>query len=283
MKTLPLLFLAIVLALPSVVFGQPFLKRTTLLPKDRLFQPILLDPTEAQAFGSVVAFRENNEPADLIYLPFAFGFYKGLARWGNEGRSEFGFDVSAHTQFEWTFVEGVSERNMRNVDYRVSCLFHHRVDEWQSFRIRFFHVSSHLGDDYMIRNGISSYFPNPTNYEQLDFLWSFTEGGLRYYGGAGMVVRPETIRKRFSAQAGFFYEKGIPSKWPLGFFGGADLKLMAEHDFNPGLKVGAGLRVGEPRGHPVRFMIEFFRGNLPYSPLESSEVAWLGMGVYFSP
>jgi hypothetical protein len=274
----PLLFI-----FPTIVFAQKETSNLTLLPKGRLFSEITYDPTESQAYGSIVAFWENDEFSKNIYLPFGMGFYKGFLRWNREKPFEIGFDFSAHTQFEWTFNNGRSERNILNSDFKVSIMLNRQLNDRHSYRLRFYHVSSHLGDDYIIRNQVTSYFPNPNNYEQLDFIWSTQFKDVRYYGGIGLVVRPETIRKRLSLQIGTQYDHSFSSNQLFGLTGGMDLKLLEEHDFHPGVKAAFGFRIGRAENHPLRIVGEFYRGHLPYSAFESKRVQWLGAGLYFLP
>ncbi|MEO1257824.1 MAG: DUF1207 domain-containing protein [Bacteroidota bacterium] len=269
--------------LPTVLFSQRDTSKITFLPSDRLFQPIIFDPTESQAYGTIAPYWEEGNYTDDLYLPFGMGFYKGFLRWNTGRPSEIGFDFSAHTQFIWTENDGKIERNLLNSDFKVSVMWNKQLNDQHSYRLRFYHVSSHLGDDYVIRNGITSFFPNPNNYEQLDFTWSFIKNVTRYYAGLGMVVRPETIRKRFSSQFGSQLEKPLSTKWPLGITAGFDLKILEQHDFNPSVKAAFGLRIGQSDKMPLRIVAEYYRGNLPYSPFEFMRVQWIGAGLYFSP
>ena len=275
--------LLILLIYPAALFSQQEETNISFLPSGRLFQEITYDPTESQAYGAIVNYWEEGVFTDHVYLPFGLGFYKGFLRWNKKSPYEIGFSFSAHSQFEWTFDDGKSERNFLNADFKVSIMLNKKINDHHSFRLLFFHVSSHLGDDYIIRNKIHSYFPNPNNYEQLDFTWAYQDRAIRYYGGAGLGARPEIIRKRFSIQFGIQYEKPLLTKIPLGLTGGFDVKILEQHDFNPSLKAAFGFSVGKSDKSPIRIVGEFYRGNLPYSPFEFKRVQWLGAGLYFMP
>jgi hypothetical protein len=251
---------------------------------DRIFKALYLDPNESQAYGAINAYWENDTFGQKTYMPVGFGFYKPLFRWNKKRAIEFGFDASAHAQFEWDPGNEISPRNFLNADFKISLLLNIRLQKQHALRLRFYHVSSHLGDDYLIQKNINSYFPNPNNYEQLDLTWYFDRPLIGLYAGAGAVVRPETIRRRFCLQAGSLLDKPLKDgKLPVGLVSGFDLKILQEDDFNPRLKTAAGVRFGAPDGRPVRLMIEFYRGNLPYSPYEFKRVQWLGLGLHFSP
>ncbi len=274
---------SVILSIPALLQGQEI--KASLLPSgERLFKTLYLDPNESQAFGAINAYWERDTFRNQTYMPLGFGFYKGLVRWNKKRPVELGFDASAQAQFEWNPTNTISTRNILNSEFKISLLLSTKFSEVQSLRLRFYHVSSHLGDDYLIQNQFNSYFPNPNNYEQLDITWYFDHPLLGYYVGMGAVVRPETIRKRLSFQGGSYFDKPISAgKLPLGFIAGVDMKMLQEDNFNPRLKTAIGLRMGQSNDTLIRLVIEFYRGNLPYSPYEYKRVQWLGLGIYFSP
>lgn len=278
-----LVVLALLLISTAKLHGQE--TSVALLPTgERLFKSLYLDPNESQAYGAINAYWEDGAFRNQTYMPLGFGFYKGIVRWTKKRSVEFGFDASAQAQFEWNPDNPISTRNILSTEYKISALLSIKLTDIRSMRIRFYHVSSHLGDDYMIQNQINGYFPNPNNYEQLDLTWYFDHLLLDYYAGIGAVVRPETIRKRLCFQAGSYYDTPLSNgKLPLGFIAGMDMKILQEDNYHPRLKTALGLRMGQPNDAQVRLGIEFYRGNLPYSPYEFKRVQWLGLGLYFSP
>ena len=101
-----------------------------------------------------------------------------------KGESELGLDVVALTQFELYEDANDTKRRMMNVDYRIGLHYQFR-NETSSTRVRLYHLSSHLGDDYVISRGITSFFENKVNYEQIDVTHSVQYRSIRYYGGFG--------------------------------------------------------------------------------------------------
>jgi hypothetical protein len=152
--------------------------------------------------------------------------------------------------------------------------------QW-SYRGRFFHESSHLGDDYMVRYRITSYLPNPLNYEQIDFMTGLNKGRVFYYAGAGVVVRPDTPRKRLSAQAGFSYSVPANEKGSIKYVGGIDMKCLQQTKYDLNAKICAGLEFGKVYESP-KLVAEFYTGHLPFSVYEYRKVQWLGIGLYFN-
>jgi len=263
--------------------AEPVPPRIEFLPNGHLFDPILLDPIEAQTYASVLPFYWTNaERYPGILVPFAFGLRKPLLRWnkGPERASELSFDVGSFTQFEiYQEPSGRQRRQLVNTDYRVSILFNIRrgIHRW---RIRGYHLSSHLGDDYLIRNQISYYLPNSVNYEQIDVTYSQERNGLRRYVGVGVGLRQPVERKRLSGQAGFYYRKH--SEAVVRLVGGVDLKFWQQTNFRPGIKTGLGLELGRST-HPLTLLLESYHGFRPYSLYERQGTNWVGVGLYFNP
>lgn len=253
------------------------------LPKTRLFELPYLDPNEALAYGSFAFWWDKQELVQKAYVPISFGFYKPVMRWNKKRPVEFGIDAAAHFQFEWLISDSIVQRNLLNADYKFSFNLAWQLSERHFLRLRAYHVSSHLGDDYLIRNGVTSYVPNSNNYEQLDVLWARQGVVFRNYVGMGLVIRPETIRKRFSTILGSTFDLPFEYKPTRAWAGGIHLRILEENDFRPGVKLAMGLRLGEIKQQPFRFMIEYFSGNLPFSAFERNRITWMGIGLSFAP
>ncbi len=162
---------------------------------------IFLDPTEIQMSGSINGVLSENVTKEQ-YLPFSVGvdqsiFYKQIS---SQKSWEIVSEMGVFTQFEWLEVEGIQQRNLINIDYKVAFSYVRQIDEIHTYRIRFFHVSSHLGDDYIIRNSINSYTPNKVNYEQLEFTYfrQIPKIQSKLIAGIGSVIRPDALRLPFS-------------------------------------------------------------------------------------
>lgn len=266
-------------ATSSVVRG-----RREFLPKGHLFEPILLDPLESQVYGSVLpSYYINSERYVGSIVPFAFGFNKPFYRHTSEpGRSEeIVLDAGSFTQFEVYFdqVKRSQRRQIMNTDYKVSIQYNLRRGD-NNYRFRLYHLSSHLGDDYLFRNSITAPSPNSVNYELIDATYSRTVRDWRVYGGLGIGLRKSEERKRLSAQLGAFYKK--PSLKAARLVGGVDIKLWQQTDFRPGIHGAIGVEVGRTANN-LTFLAETYSGFRPYSQFENQNVFWLGVGVYLNP
>ncbi|GAB2529684.1 hypothetical protein GCM10027085_20470 [Spirosoma aerophilum] len=254
------------------------------LPKGHLFDPILLDPLEAQTYGSVLPgyWTEGKKYKGSI-VPFAFGFAKPFYRRTTDAThaEEWVLDLASFTQFEAYHddVAGRARRRIVNNDYKISIIYNVRRGE-NNYRFRVYHLSSHLGDDYIFRNKITAPSPNSVNYELLDATYSRTVDNWRLYGGLGVVLRKSEERKPLSAQLGAFYKK--PSTHAARLVGGVDIKFWQQTNFRPGIHGGIGIELGRTQNN-LTFLFEGYSGFRPYSQFEGEQTTWLGVGLYLNP
>ena len=278
------IFSFIFLNFKLVLAQEENLKKRISLPKNTYFDPILLDPIECQPYIGFFGYSQIDNNTKKGYVPFSMATQKVLTRWQKDSLNgyEIGFDAAAFTQFEWLIVNDKWQRNILNSDFKGSFFLNVRKDKW-ALRTRLYHISSHLGDDYIIRNKIRSYTPNPVNYEQLDITLSHVTPKLRIYSAMGLVVRPETIRKRFSSQFGFIFNQFISSDKYYEFIFGSDVKILAQNNYQPNVKIASGIRIAKIFNNPVCFLLEFYQGHLPFSVYEIKKVKWAGISFYFNP
>ncbi|MBC8156422.1 MAG: DUF1207 domain-containing protein [Bacteroidetes bacterium] len=255
------------------------------LPKGHLFAPILLDPLEAQTYVSVLpAFRTDGRNYPGTIVPFEFGFCKPFFRWTKfQGRaSELSLDVASYTQFEVYYddTRKTQRRQLINTDYKFSVIYN-LLRNNHVWRFRFYHISSHLGDDFLFRNSIQTYTSNSVNYELVDITYSRTLNNTRIYSGVGFVLRKAEERKLLSGHAGFYYRNPKQTRF-IRPVGGLDLKVWQQTDFRPGIKAAVGIEMGKST-NPLTFVLEGYTGFRPYSQYEYQHVRWLGIGFYFNP
>lgn len=243
----------------------------------------VMDPTEIMVSGSITGLLDQNSLKEQ-YLPFSFGIHQSIVskKISDTKAWEITGELGSFTQFQWTEVDGAQQRNLINTDYRINFNYNRKLSNQSTYRVRFFHVSSHIGDDFIFRNEINSFTENRVNYEQLDFTWyQKTDQYTTLYAGGGSVVRPDALRLPFSFWLGGQKEfKKDDKKWAWTVAG--NFKTFQETDFNPNLKLAAGRAFfSDAKQEPFRIVVEYYRGQLPYSQYEQNKIEWLGMGLYF--
>lgn len=253
-------------------------------PNKVLFKPLLFDPIEAQSYGYFTRKRTEGHSDSGLYAPFSFGFNKPIYQWSET--KQLNMDASVFTQFDMFGENGKFHRYMRNADYKISLSYNWQKNNWQ-FRLRGFHISSHLGDDYLLHNGLDVYKNNPVNYEQLDIMAAYKKDSWRYYGGIGYGIRPTfrvgDERRRLAFQLGAMYEKQLKKK-NKSFVLGIDNRILAQNNFYPGTKIGSGFGFHLPNYDKTFYLLlEVYNGHTPYGKFEAQRCRWLGLGFNFQP
>ncbi len=157
------------------------------LPGLRPFEPLVAAPRETQFRGSLVLAAR---PDALDYLgrnveaEVVIGHSVAVLRVDDGTTSEravtLGFELGVFSRF---FMES-SQKDLINVDYRVGMPISIRHDDWQ-LRITLRHISSHVGDEYLVR------FPETVVLKENQLLQQTRDGveGLlaRTFGSSGRI------------------------------------------------------------------------------------------------
>jgi len=270
------------LMLSHTGFTREDSSRFSFLKRGSYFEQILLDPTESQTSAGLYKIWRSGTEEDGIYIPVNIGLQQSLVRYdfNKESGLELSLAGAVFTQFTIKKMEGNTYLGeMENTDYKISLLLNYRIRRF-SLRFRAFHKSSHLADDYILRNNITEPNPGTLNYEQLDLTGSYQFNKFRLYGGFGFVITPNAVRERFSMQTGFLYRKALNSKGNIRFTVGTDIKIFQQNDYTPNLKTGLGIELGNAESTHVGFILEYYNGHLPYSVLEYEKVNWFGVSIF---
>lgn len=261
-----------------------FAQKMDFLPKQNLWPTLSLDPMASQSSGMVAAYWEEGEAADFALTTFGFGFQKSFFAWPKSEDKSFdlGLEGTAYTQFEWTNRDTTFQRNILSTDYWIGIPFVMYFKPW-TIRIRLYHLSAHMGDDYMIRNKIRKYEINNNNYEQVDVTASYLLKNLRIYFGLGVVVRASHYRAPLVLTGGLNYSSPLNKQESVHFFVGFYADTKQEFDYRPVINIGTGIQFGKSDRRPFKILVTYFNGPLPFSVYHGESVQWLGAGIYINP
>jgi len=258
---------------------------TVLFPQDQIFCPVLSDPKEPRTFVSFLrgTFRSLDDPAGkgTNIGSVGLGDTFGLLRWGGPSQGE-GVQLDVMGSIFAQFDLGTESNDLINADYIVGLPLTFRRSGF-SMRVRLYHQSSHLGDEYLLRG--EAIERENLSFESVDFLLSQEMGPLRVYAGAERVFRrePETVAAKVF-HGGVELRTGRAG--PLQVVGGVDLKTTELHDWSPATSGRVGLewvRSG-PSGHPgrlVTLMLEMYQGPSPYGQFFQDDISYVGVGLHF--
>jgi len=251
-----------------------------LFPKERVFSQINLDPLSCKVYGGLHLIYENGKNNDGVFIPVNLGFSKPFFTYKlDKIKFEIGLEACSFTQFEIEHVEGNTYvGGLFNNDYKASAYISAFYKEL-SYRVRLFHISSHLGDDYMIRNEDFARNDKSVNYEQIDLTILKKVKFIEYYSGIGYIITPNAFRERFSFQAGFQFFKDSEKLFHL--IGGTDIKLFEQNDFYPNIRSAIGTKISHSDSKfGLCLQVELYHGHIPYSTQEYRKITWIGVGSY---
>lgn len=249
----------------------------TLLPHNRIFPVIYLDPLECQTSGG--SYFLNQEDKNLsLYSTVNLGFTKPIiSHTGKTVSWEINFGTAIFTQFDLIKREDDSYlAGLINNDFKISADYSLKKNN-NIFKLRVFHLSSHLGDDYIARNPDSTTNDKSENYEQIDLTYLRINGANYWYAGVGEIYTKYVFRERFSMQAGGLLN--FRKTNPVNFFTSADIKVLAENDFIPDIRTALGINFSRKSDSLFRLWLEYYNGMLPYSTIDYGRVNWFGLAL----
>jgi hypothetical protein len=254
------------------------------LPQDETFCPFIADPKQPRSFlalqrgefGTLDAPEVEETTIGAIGLGDAFG----LLRWGGDRPGD-GFHLALAGAILAQFDLGTPSIDLINADYVVGLPLTWRRGGF-STRLRLYHQSSHLGDEYVLRS--AEIQRDNLSFESFEALLSAEIGPLRLYGGGEHLFRrePGTLDAKV-AHAGL--ELRTSAARVLALLAGADVKSSEQQDWRRALSARAGVQIA-PRarnGHPVRrilLLAEYYDGPSPYGQFFLDDIRYAGLGIH---
>jgi len=234
-----------------------------------LFLPLIANPR--QAIYSI-GYRGNDKvcgrKAVAVSLGDDFPIYRWLDVFKWHGDLQIGIEAGIWSVFNID-VKGYNPQGgteLVNTDFYVGIPLTYAVNKW-AFRFRVYHVSSHLGDEFMVNHpGFRRVNPS---FEVIDFFTSFQAyEALRLYIGPGAIVHSD----RSFPMKWYYLEYGLETRFGgtkmyyhklYGtFFAAAHLSHWQRHHMKPNGTYVLGYEWSKLQGvgRKIRIMGEFHHG-----------------------
>ncbi|TCV86334.1 DUF1207 domain-containing protein [Sulfurirhabdus autotrophica] len=247
------------------------------LPTGDLFRPLIADPKQPQFFVSYRRYDISGTTINTGAVGFgeSFGFYRLQGEKPGDG-----LQISLSGGLFAQFDLDAPSSDLVNADYIIGLPITYRRGDY-SARVRLYHQSSHLGDEYLLRVK-----PERVNlsYEAVEVITSKKWDNWRaYFGGEYLLHREPANLDRISLHGGGEYI-GSTNYWGIGrFVAGLDLKSFQEHGWSIDTSLKAGFEVGQPDpgGRRMRLMAEVFSGYAPHGQFYNERINYYGLGMYF--
>jgi hypothetical protein len=259
---------------------------TVVLPEGDVFCTLIADPKAERSFmsylrGDFPSFEEGAEVDGAISIAsVGLGDAFPIVRFGMGAGNgvQIGLVGSIFAQFHLD----TESYDLINADYLVGVPVSFR---WAGFssRLRIYHQSSHLGDEFLLRTDLPR---DNLSFEALDLIVSQEVGPVRGYVGGEILFNrePETLESTL-AHGGV--EIRVGALRGARFVGAVDLKASEQQDWEPGWSARAGVELALWRddNHPPRLwglLVEFYDGPSPYGQFFQDQVHYWGIGLHFS-
>jgi hypothetical protein len=263
-----------------------------LFPEDQIFCPVIADPKEARSFVSILrgTFRSLDDPSGegTNIGSVGLGDSFGLLRWGGPSPGE-GLQLDVVGSIFAQFAVSEPSNDLINADYIVGLPITFRRSGF-STRVKLYHQSSHLGDEYLLGvvEDIHEFRKN-LSFESVEVLLSQEMGPLRVYAGGERIFRREP-----TTLAAKLFHGGVELRTgrfgPGQLVGAVDLKATertkGRDDFSRAVSGRVGLEMlrSGADGHPgrlVTLMFEFYDGPSPYGQFFQDNISYVGIGLHF--
>ena len=258
---------------------------TVFFPQDQIFCPLIADPKEVRSFvtflrGTFPSLRDPSGKGTSI-ASVGLGDSFGLLRQGGPGDGE-GVQLDVVGSIFAQFNLGTPSNDLINADYVIGAPLTFRRSGF-SVRARFYHQSSHLGDEYLLSS--EDIERENLSFESIELLVSQEIRAVRVYAGAERIVRrePDTLSAKLF-HGGVELHTGRMRK--VQVVAGVDIKATEFHDWSPAVSGRVGLEFGRPGpgGHPgrlVTLMLELYDGPSPYGQFFRDDISYVGIGLHF--
>ncbi|MBS0637009.1 MAG: DUF1207 domain-containing protein [Verrucomicrobia bacterium] len=154
-----------------------------------LFPSQVANPRQVSFSGGI---RLRDSIAGQVSTPVSFGDQFPLYRWSNVDLLSTKGDLQLEVEGAVfaIFNQTCDSSPLINADYYVAVPLSFAHDNW-AYRLRLYHISSHLGDEYLKRKDHAKRLNK--SYEAIDYFVAYTiNKQVLFYGGPGVIVHSDS-------------------------------------------------------------------------------------------
>ena len=250
---------------------------STFLPDGYLFDQLLADPRWPHFSLAYIYHLHDKQIGSAGQANFGetLTFYRDQAPF--DGQWEFGIQAGVFSLFD---LEAKS-KDLINADYRGGVFATYRTHDFSTI-LRVFHQSSHLGDEFVLRNTTKRI---NLSYEEVEALVSYKFfQAFRLYGGGGYLFDQEpSDLKPGRVQYGVEFE----SPWTYGNGAlrpilAANLQNEEESNWSTDISLRGGIQFENWQlGHrKLQLLVEYSKGYSPNGQFYTRKIETIGLGAH---
>ena len=248
------------------------------LPQHSLFEPLIADPKWPRFSLAYHYYLKDRMPKHAFSPNFgaSFGLYRAEAK-------NLEWEIGVQAGLFALMDIGKTPSALINADYFVGLPLSYSSGSWSGL-IRLYHISSHLGDEFMLTPEGKKTERINLSYEGIDMLFSYHFGNTRVYGGGGYIIHKEpSYYKPLKIQGGAEYYSGTTFlNGRLRPIGGIDIKAEEHGKWIPGISCKAGVQLENSSliSSKVQLMLEFYSGKSIHGQFYKDSVKYIGVGLH---
>ncbi len=257
----------------------------TAFPRGDVFCSTIADPKGEGTFATYVhGTTTSSFGGDIGSV--GIGDRLGIFRYNGPRIGE-GFQIGLSANVFAQFDLDKPSMDLVNADYVVGIPITMRRGP-VSARLRVYHQSSHLGDEFVLDTPIQRV---NLSYESAEALPSLDLGPMRVYGGGEYIFArdPSSLKPRL-LHGGVELRQGAgvaptASHAPIRLVAALDVKSAEESRWAMAWSARAGFEVGRPAGREDRsrrwsLLGEYYAGPSPYGQFLREHVSYYGVGLH---
>ncbi|MBF0411328.1 MAG: DUF1207 domain-containing protein [Desulfamplus sp.] len=268
---------------------------SALFPQGQLFYPSMASPKEPRTHVTYLKLKlpdesletiNGVEPDDTINIgSVGFGDSFGLVRWSGWGDND-AWQLNISGTVLAQFNMDADSMDLINADYIIGFPLSYR-NGFFSARARFFHQSSHLGDEFLLLPQIEPLKVSRINlsFETIELLAAVDWNGIQLSAGPSYIVHTDSDLKRNSFQASIDYQSRKPVFKPtMRLFTSIMWHSWEETDWDSDFNAKVGINIRSPytEKRAIQIFGEYYNGNLPFGQFYKLRSEYYGAGINVS-
>ncbi len=165
-----------------------------------------------------------------------------------------------------------------NTDFVLGGELERSFSKDTALRFKYYHKSTHLGDEFLINN--PEYLNSRVNlsYEAIELMGLHQLNNWSLYSGVSAIVRSEPRSlNNFQIQSGLQFKKHTINGITPIF--GLDLKSWQANNWNPNISIKAGFEFQTFFDNPLQLTFDFYNGQSPYGQFFREDYRYLGLSI----
>lgn len=219
-----------------------------------------------------------HEKDDGLLWDVALGGRVGLLRYGTTrvDRPE-GFQIDMEGA-AFPRLDPESEMDLNAADFRFGIPFTYGVERWQ-VKFAYYHLSSHLGDEFVLRNGLATRFNYARDALVLGLSY-FVLPSVRLYAEADWAFYQD-VAEPWAFQFGAEYSPQGPTGYRGTPFVALNGHLRQELDYSGNFVAQAGWQWRSTAGHLLRIGVHYYNGLSPQYAFFNDFEEQIGGGLWY--